>query len=701
MSVSLTVNGVSYSYPEVDDIDWGAEATGWATAVTSGMLQKAGGLFQLLAEVDFGTTYGVKSLYYVSRTASPADAGQVRLAKTDVVSWRNNAGGGNLDLGINGSDQLEFNGAPIQGVVSVTDTATIDLTFVANVLNADVKAVSIDNSMIAIAAGIAYSKLTLTGSIVDADVNASAAIAQSKLNLSITNNEVNAAAAIALTKLATVTGSKVLQSSAGGVIEPSSVTTTTLGYLDATSSIQSQLNAKQATGNYITALTGNVTASGPGSVSATIAAGAITNSMVNASAAIDFSKLATLTSGNILLGSAGNVATSTAVTGDVTITNGGVTAIASGVIVNGDINASAAIDYSKLAALTSANILVGSSGNVATVTPVTGDISITNGGVTAYAGTVSVAKGGTGQTSYTDGQVLIGNTSGNTLTKATLTAGAGVSITNGNGSISIASTGSAPVYNYTAQSTTYNAVISDAISCSGASFTITLPTAVSVAGKSIIIAHRGTSLTQVYTLNTTSSQTISGIASGAYALYTANESVTVQSDGANWFITDSYTQSPWVNAGAMTIGATSVAPTKGTTSVDRSFWRRDGTMADIRYDYVQSGGSPAAGTGNYLFTLPTTLTLDTAVVTVQGTVGSDKLESASSVLVNGKVGTAGANTHGPIVAAQAYSSTQLAFIATQLSSFTMTFWSSSFFAFSNSALAFSINLRVPIVNWRP
>jgi hypothetical protein len=54
-------------------------------------------------------------------------------------------------------------------------------------------------------------------------------------------------------------------------------------------------------------------------------------------------------------------------------------------------------------------------------------------------GTLPVANGGTGQTSYTDGQLLIGNSSGNTLTKATLTAGSNVTITNGNGSIEIAS----------------------------------------------------------------------------------------------------------------------------------------------------------------------------------------------------------------------------------------------------------------------
>jgi hypothetical protein len=54
------------------------------------------------------------------------------------------------------------------------------------------------------------------------------------------------------------------------------------------------------------------------------------------------------------------------------------------------------------------------------------------------ASTIAVNKGGTGQTSYTDGQLLIGNTSGNTLSKATLTAGSNITITNGNGSITIA-----------------------------------------------------------------------------------------------------------------------------------------------------------------------------------------------------------------------------------------------------------------------
>jgi hypothetical protein len=64
-----------------------------------------------------------------------------------------------------------------------------------------------------------------------------------------------------------------------------------------------------------------------------------------------------------------------------------------------------------------------------------GNAYITNG--TWRASTIEVNRGGTGQTSYTNGQLLIGNTTGNTLTKATLTEGTGIDIANGNGSITI------------------------------------------------------------------------------------------------------------------------------------------------------------------------------------------------------------------------------------------------------------------------
>jgi hypothetical protein len=60
-------------------------------------------------------------------------------------------------------------------------------------------------------------------------------------------------------------------------------------------------------------------------------------------------------------------------------------------------------------------------------------------GASSITGTLAVGDGGTGQTSYTNGQLLIGNTAGG-LSKATLTAGTNVTITNGDGAVTIAST---------------------------------------------------------------------------------------------------------------------------------------------------------------------------------------------------------------------------------------------------------------------
>jgi hypothetical protein len=83
-------------------------------------------------------------------------------------------------------------------------------------------------------------------------------------------------------------------------------------------------------------------------------------------------------------------------TADRTITfpdqSGNVIVSGNASIVNADINASAAIAFSKLAALTSANILVGNSSNVATSVAMSGDVTISNtGATTVVSGSTSVA----------------------------------------------------------------------------------------------------------------------------------------------------------------------------------------------------------------------------------------------------------------------------------------------------------------------
>jgi hypothetical protein len=83
-------------------------------------------------------------------------------------------------------------------------------------------------------------------------------------------------------------------------------------------------------------------------------------------------------------------------TADRTITlpdqSGNVIVSGNASIVNADINASAAIAFSKLASLTSANILVGNGSNVATSVAMSGDVTIdSSGATTVISGTTSVA----------------------------------------------------------------------------------------------------------------------------------------------------------------------------------------------------------------------------------------------------------------------------------------------------------------------
>ena len=75
--------------------------------------------------------------------------------------------------------------------------------------------------------------------------------------------------------------------------------------------------------------------------------------------------------------------------------------------------------------------------------PVSGGTGINvAGSVISLQTPVAVANGGTGATTYTPGQLLIGNNAGG-LTPATLTQGSNITITNVNGAITISATGSA------------------------------------------------------------------------------------------------------------------------------------------------------------------------------------------------------------------------------------------------------------------
>ena len=183
----------------------------------------------------------------------------------------------------------------------------------------------------------------------------------------------------------------------------------------------------------------------------------------------------------------------------------------------------------KLADVATGNALI--SGGVG-VAPSWGKIGLT----THVSGTLPVGNGGTGlATTPTNGQLLIGN--GTNYTLATLTAGTGISVTNGAGSISIAASGifatSAPV---TATSN-YNVSATDSWlinNKTGSSLTVTLPTASSNSGRALTIQNY-----QAQTVVSASSNVVpqaGGAAGTAILDNVAGNWATLVSDGTNWVI---------------------------------------------------------------------------------------------------------------------------------------------------------------------
>ena len=154
---------------------------------------------------------------------------------------------------------------------------------------------------------------------------------------------------------------------------------------------------------------------------------------------------------------------------------------------------------------------------------------------------------------------------------------------------------------------------------SGASFIFSLPPVANHVNREAMIWHQGTSLTQVYTIKGNGSENIIAIdgTANTYLLYTAGERVRLKSDGTSWYVVSHEAQTEWANVGAMIITGTSANPTKPSSpDVDKLYWRRQGNTAFIRYILqISSAAGSAAGTGNYVFTLPTNILFDTTIMT--------------------------------------------------------------------------------------
>jgi hypothetical protein len=297
-------------------LEWGADFTGTVTTVSSATAAltvatatttpaltlraattSVDGIVQLsdststTSSVLAATPTAVKSAYDLAALALPKAGGTVT---------------GDITLGTNVGLQFEGTTNDANEIRLIGADATADRTI--TLPNVTGTVITTGDS------GTVTSTMIANGTIVNADINASAAIALSKLatgalptaitvasaNIvdgTIVNADINASAAIADTKLATI--------STAGKVSNSATTATNANTLSA-------IVARDGSGNFTA---GTITAN--------------------------------------LTGTASNVTTNANLTGDVTSV-GNATSIAAGVIVNADINASAAIADTKLATIATA-----------------------------------------------------------------------------------------------------------------------------------------------------------------------------------------------------------------------------------------------------------------------------------------------------------------------------------------------------------
>jgi hypothetical protein len=148
------------------------------------------------------------------------------------------------------------------------------------------------------------------------------------------------------------------------------------------------------------------------------------------------------------------------------------------------------------------------------------------------------------------------------------------------------------------------------------------------------------------------------------------------------------------------LGATTTAPTLGnaTVSVNRVFHRRVGGNLHVRFEFrYTAAGTSSAGSGDYLFTLPGSLSMDTTKISTYSTVEGWN----SSFLASSAVGSAlfGNNTNQAFGIVVPYSATQVRFFAEDGASNTQGAISSTGYQFSSTQLFHVGEFEVPIAGW--
>ena len=152
------------------------------------------------------------------------------------------------------------------------------------------------------------------------------------------------------------------------------------------------------------------------------------------------------------------------------------------------------------------------------------------------------------------------------------------------------------------------------------------------------------------------------------------------------------TMNEWVDAGTITIGAITTAPTKGTIVYDDVRYRRiNSTTFEVEYNLAQSTAG-TAGSGTYLWSLPSGITWGAGVLTTTSNTVTDYINR--TLITKGQL----FNTSGTVerlLAIIPYSATQFRMIAADTGGqFSQV--GSTYYALNNAGLSFKFSFYTTV-----
>lgn len=131
MSVVVQIppgSGNLQTIPTQGDEGWGIYTSQTLIALAAATFPKQGGNYFITGDVNFGVAFGLIARYFTSASTSPSATGVLRLANSDTIGFRNNANNADLELGVNATDELTFNGNLIPTVNNPIPTYGVNLT---------------------------------------------------------------------------------------------------------------------------------------------------------------------------------------------------------------------------------------------------------------------------------------------------------------------------------------------------------------------------------------------------------------------------------------------------------------------------------------------------------------------------------------------------------------------------------------------